>query len=438
MIYLLVALLSIMLIINIKIHNKCFCAPAVIFNISFWFTSIWACAFADDWDLKLHKNTFYTIIGAVVIFSIAALIRKSKYFRSRGLYDRKRGFEVIPNDKIKTWVVILIQIVVLYIYVRRVLAGTDAGGLQRAISLRYSNAIEIRLPLAIRVMILAIKSWGYWFSMQFARNLVYRRKIEMEYIIAITISILSTLLTGSRGDAILMLCSIAIFIMLFEYRMNPGRRHVNIRKAVLTLLIVLFCIWIFPRVGNMLGRTTKMGTMEYIGAYLGAEIKNLDTFLNTNRVPIRIGTKGIACFSSIEGTIGRYLGMKIVKPRILHMHQRVNGIYLGNVYTMLYEPLFDFGYVYCFVIVAILGFVMQGLFERAFMGSESKNVFSLLMFGYCMPILVFSFFAFWFGNQVICTGFLYVLFGWWFIKILYYGIDMTITFIRPSFNSAGR
>lgn len=70
------------------LNNKCFGAPAVVFSFAFLLSSIWACAYANKWELNLHYNTFMVIFFSVLMFSFICVA--TRQFDSIYQMDRSR------------------------------------------------------------------------------------------------------------------------------------------------------------------------------------------------------------------------------------------------------------------------------------------------------------------------------------------------------------
>ncbi len=417
MVYLLIVGLTILLIINFVLHDRCFCAPAVIFNASFLFSSIWAAACASIWDLNLHFNTVATIIGAVVFFSICTLLERNSYIN-----NVQNDEIIIENQTIyryKDILLVVFEVVVLYLYIKSVKDQTGIKTLSKAIYLLYRGKKTMNLPFYFRFLLSSMKMFGFWFSFQFAKQLVINRKIDIIFGLGAFFSAISTTFSGSRGDAILVLISLVIFIILLRYRLHNFGEGAKIKTIVRIIVLGCAILYLFPRMELLLGRKSHLSSFEYVSAYVGAEIKNLDTFIQKYEVPTNDGTWGSTTFYAIESTLGRLMGFDVIESHHLRQFQTSNGYFLGNVYTMLHAPLFDFGYGGLLVVLGVLAFGMQRLFQKSCSADITEAPLCILVYGYCASILCLSFFAWWFG-KVLSTGFVYMIMSVWLLNLFYY------------------
>ncbi|KLD60505.1 hypothetical protein WP50_09840 [Lactiplantibacillus plantarum] len=99
------------------------------------------------------------------------------------------------------------------------------------------------------------------------------------------------------------------------------------------------------KIRGLLGREVgSFSKANYLAIYFGAEIKNLDTFIQAGQFPIRPhGTFGAQTFLEFNRTFGKFFGSNATVILDLPF-QNINGLSLGNVYTTFYAFLYDFGY----------------------------------------------------------------------------------------------
>lgn len=292
-----------------------------------------------------------------------------------------------------------------------------------AIATVYTDGSLLNLPFVARQLISLIKASGYWFSFIVANNYLASKRIPWLQIMPIVNSVVCVSLNGSRGDAACILLSMVAFIILIDYRNNKHNRKIKVKKIILAILTGGIVIWCFPRVGDLLGRTTNIVPSDYVAAYIGAEIKNLDIFLSNTKVPVNSGTWGSHVFQAFQKTLSKYFGFSIRRSSVSFGFNRVNGHFLGNVYTIFFDLLYDFGYVGNFLIIIILAFLNQKIFDCAEKKAIKKSIpITIILYGYMFPLILFSFFSWWFGNSVISTGFVYIVFYWEILNIFFFRI----------------
>lgn len=100
MLYILLITLLILLVISYNISGKEIVSPAFIFVSSFIFCVSWAVAFAKNWDLILHNNTYFVIAGGAFLFTIFAGIMHFiiQHFLRRPKSESKSGIQPISES----------------------------------------------------------------------------------------------------------------------------------------------------------------------------------------------------------------------------------------------------------------------------------------------------------------------------------------------------
>ena len=92
--------------------------------------------------------------------------------------------------------------------------------------------------------------------------------------------------------------------------------------------------------------------MYYLAFYCGAEIKNLDIFLNSTKTKPAIW--GEQTFVNLVKAIGRFFISGFDQYYLINPYQSVNGYYLGNVYTTFKAYIHDFGYIGMIILIIIM------------------------------------------------------------------------------------
>ena len=427
MIYCLLIILCLVFLITIYCEKGRFGAPAVVFAFSFLFSAMWACAYANKWNVTIGSGTFFVVLTGVVCFSIGCLL-----YRFLAMNRLKDSIST-DNDQpyhIENWKIITISVIELVsaiLYARAIQTGAGSNALSEAIFSIYSRQQEANIPLYLRVLLAAMRGSGYWFSYVVVKNYYVTKKIDWLKLIPIFISVVGASLTGSRGTAICVLISVPAFLFVVDYRKNGSKRHLQIKKIAVFIILLAIGLWCFPRILGLLGRTSRTQPTDYIAAYVGAEIYNLDHYITNYSVPMNMGTWGSMTFYSIESTLAKYFGLNVLRPYNAYPYLFSNGLFMGNVYTTFYEWLYDFGYVGCFLGMIVYGFISQHVFEKARRCSDQNHVPMLvLLYGYMFPLIFVSFFAWWIGVYVISTSFVYILLSWWVLNEFCFKLKISI------------
>ena len=94
---------------------------------------------------------------------------------------------------------------------------------------------------------------------------------------------LLSLLNGSRTPLFFMISSGLVYFLLLTFINNKQKSKKFDSKILLKVGIVgVVFLCLFGTFAKMLGRNVKENPVDYLAIYCGAEVKNLDMFLQEN------------------------------------------------------------------------------------------------------------------------------------------------------------
>ncbi|MCR5794289.1 MAG: oligosaccharide repeat unit polymerase [Solobacterium sp.] len=425
MIYLLNAFLILMFFVSFYLNDKDILSPAFLFSTAFLFSSMWAVLYAGRWELGLHMNTFFVIAFGVFEFTaVCALVRY--LMRKRYSSDPMHNFMRQEEREIPVILQVLFLLFTMFIafYTARILtrwAGVrllhfiEAG--KRYDRLKFDSHVTFRLPGWLSTARLIPDAGCYWFMYSMMDDIVLKRKVRPLKVLIVFVCMFNSLLIGSRTNVINLVMAM-IFFGLNAYQKKRGSVNVLTPKTLaLILLIVGFILGTFQLSAVLLQRSTSKSFMDYLAMYLGAEIKNLDLFLQGKRPVSEIW--GSQTFRPLVQSFGKRLGLKDTTYTLTLPYRSVNGFNLGNVYTVFYPFIYDFGYTGFVLCTALMAFLSQMIYEisRRTDGIIGK-VFTLL-YGGAFGAIVFSFFSNKFFENIITIGFAKRVVIWIGFEILF-------------------
>lgn len=393
-------ILIILLFINYNIFDKDIVAPAVIFILTFCVSFFDALLNLKIWDTTISADTIFVITIGAVAFTIISILLKSinkKNVNKNEILTRN----YISISKWKLIVFLIFQLIVIFFiqkYVKE-LAGPYAkdGSLSASISmyqyLTKFTTLKLAFPKLLTYAYILSNSSAFIFGYVSIYNFFYSHKVNYLVILNMLVSMTGSFLTGSRGVAIQVILSIVIIYLLL-YRDNGGEIKLGI--LVKPLLVLVGLLLSFRFFAKLLGRDHSLGLFEYISVYLGAPIKNLDTFLNSS---YQNGNNiwGFNTFSMQWQWINEKFDLGIPKDTINVDMQFLNGHNLGNVFTAYKDYISDFGYLGAILCIVGMALIMGYLYERTKLTEqkESKNAikWSRLLFGYLSVNMAFTFFS---------------------------------------------
>jgi oligosaccharide repeat unit polymerase len=400
-------------------------APAPTFIAGFLFCCTWALVYSDRWDLDLHFNTYFVIAGGCLLFLFVghlvftyynnAFIHSSRDSSSGSVYV---AIECIDIEKWKLFLVVCVQIFAAILTIREIMSA--AGTLNLAEAIHYYNTINkfsedtVQLGHARLIWILWInmQALGFWFGYVFANNLAAKRFSVIPLIIVL-LSMVNCLARGARTNAALMVAVILCYYLILLRKSNPKKlKNMQAGLFIRVTIVVAIFILTFKQVGLLMGRTITSNSMDYVSMYVGAEIKNLDTFLQGKTIMTGLDLWGGQTFMALYGAFKDQLG--ITGKLMLDLpDQYVNGLWLGNVYTTFYPYIYDFGYMGVVVLVAIMSLICHIAYHRAIRAKFTTwPSYSLVLYGYLWCSLVLSFFSNKFYERSFSETFLLIMICW--------------------------
>lgn len=430
---LLIIVLSIFLYIAWLLNNKDVFAPSFIFCASFLFSSVWATAYINTWNLNLRLNTFLVISGGTLLFiTISYFVHLVMYRKNKLQVDKQA--EIISIERWKYLIFIVFEIIVILLVIRSLKNITKiygASDLSNAIFLyRYhsvNGTLKMNFPGYILWLRSAVSAAGYWFAYTFSNKLINKRKIPFLDLVVIILAMVNSSLLGGRNGIVNMIISVCVcsyFILVRNHAFAFKFKFKNILKLVFMATIVLY---LFQFIGELLGRNSvtqsSVSMVDYLAKYCGAPIKNLDIFLSEKNTywTSQNNQTFIYLVHWFGGKFGLFTDYVLDLP-----YQKVNGFNLGNVYSIFYPFIYDYGYFGVIWLTSIMALICQCFYElvKRFYNT-SKNIFYTVTYGYIFSSLIFSFFSNKFYEQHFSYGFFRTIIFWLLFDLFFIRLKIT-------------
>lgn len=250
--------------------------------------------------------------------------------------------------------------------------------------------------MATNLRLFSIASCYIWIYI-FVNNRVLKIKTRNEILLIISfgLGIANSVILGARGEALQLIFALVSVWFFIKRKHNNWKANIKFKQIIVLMAGLLFMLVIFKSTGDLLGRSSVIAVttsaIDEVAKYLGAEIKNLDLFLNEKHSnPVVFGEQ---TFSVLLTWIDEKYGMGWNIKSILTF-RRINGISLGNVYT-LYAPLiYDFGYVGAMIMIVVMAAFSQYLYENVLLTKNSKVINGkIILNSYILFLIAFSFFG---------------------------------------------
>lgn len=428
MIYLLLILLGVLILASLHFNEYDIIAPSVLFTTSITLGVIFAALYANKWELELGNNTFFVVFGGTLIFIIVSLAIKVLFLKKIGFpEDNESTLNNFTVSKWKLYLFIIFEIFVICYTLYSVVVAVDGdfNSITESI-VKYRNInmfsdTRIWLPKILTYSRVIVNASGYWFSYLLVLDLLIKKKVNFSFLIIIMLSMVSSYILGGRNGLINIVVSTVIsYFIVLNYQVGFG---LNLNwKMVLRLLVLLGIVFIsFESLALLIGRSGFSGAsgLDYLAIYIGAPIKNLDLFLQELNSFDKVDQ------SQTFNHIFNWIGRKFNKPELIYSldlpFRTVNNHILGNVYTVFYPYIYDFGYIGVPVLVSIMAVISQTLYEYVKRGIKNSKMplIRSIVYAYLANSLVMSFFSNKFYEQHFNTGFIQTVIIWWLFNLFF-------------------
>ena len=438
MIVILFFIVTVIAIGSYFIFRKRISNPTFLFASGFALQSLIGIFYIKKWQLNLHLNTFLVIALGVTEFFLTCVLINFIVKKAQN----KKGNE-IKNAKltlidIKLWkklVLIAIIAVIGIIYLKSIYKVVLDTGFEshkfKDVIARYDALLKftetgIKIPFIASNLFLFTTACGYFFAYVIANNFLVNKKLDITNAIIFLICIILSTFSGSRTNSIMLLVALFIDYVVLKEKANVGKSPLGKKELSIIGIVMVVLVVTFFSFGKALGRNLDgLNKADYVAEYLGAEVKNLDIFLQTDIAEHRADKPwGSQTFFSLVLTFGEKLHLKNYKPYNLDLPQnRVNQYDLGNVYTTFYQYIYDFGYIGEVVLVFIMAAISELVYEGIKYDSKNKKIILAIAYSNIANCLVFSFFSNKFYENIIAMNFLKNIIFWWVLYLFLVKID---------------
>ena len=414
MICILILALSMMLFISYRIFDKELCSPAILYITPFIAMVVVAFLFQWIWDMKLYFNTVFVILLGTVFFVIGAFIGKRIKLPEMGSkcrIDQGRGIE--------NWKYVLFFIISLVSFGWRYKLVIDYGRahggktISRAL-VYYNNMLKfttnelLHTPRLVSIGNTIGTAAGFIWACDLANQLVRKDKNIIKLILSLSnlvLCIIGSMSSGARGGAVQIISAFAIALLVMLYRKGEWKHRIPLKYILMLCIVFLLTAVGFLGTVTLIGRYKVNAYGRYIANYLGAQLYNLNYYLNENfRTSEIFGQETfrsiIQFFAKIAGVL-TYARYTSDLPSVL-----IGDLSLGNVYTCYYPYIHDFGYMGVMILSLIFGLISMISYRYA-RKSPSDNPINLglVIYGRMSYCLLFSYFSNKFYSIIVSANF---------------------------------
>jgi oligosaccharide repeat unit polymerase len=405
------------------INNRSLVSPSILFCGGMTIASFIAWINQKTWNLELDIRTLLVITLGAVEFILVGYITN---FIFNIIYSRTRTQKMVPYNGIPEYInkrfrsVLLIQLIILCVAIFTIRQTTGISNLMSAIN--YINYIQngfikgqINLPSYFGIILLFNSAAGMMAGYVFLENIIVKRKFDFILFFNLLLGLATPLLTGARGDSIVFLIALTI-LGYFIVKEQNNWNSANTKYVVVGIIGAIVFVFVFEWSASLVGRNMENSNLgEYISTYMGAEIANLNEFIKNRSFPIKGEIFGQQTFVTILPTLSRVFQFTLPDYKLDIPFQILNGHNTGNVATMYYSWLYDFGYMG----IGILTIVVSSVGEVCYKFAKQSNGFRIikLIYSYIGALISLSFFSNRFFEN-LNVNFLYMIILWIVLKYI--------------------
>lgn len=443
MLILLITILVGIVLFEYILFNKEICSPPILFTVPFIIACIIAQINSSTWSFQLNANTFWVILTGILTFFLGAYSMK----RIK-LYNCGKNMSVVDDRDVELWKFILLFLFQAGCYIWKIKCLQDYGisnGLGNDLSktlvlvndtAKFTTDTNISYPKLLSIGWSVCTALGFVWACMLARILILPKK-ERKYLILVIInfavSVCGSLLSGGRGGAIQFIFAfLGVYLILYS-RMHKWKRSVPLKYIVrVGVGIVLAGVGFFSVI-TLIGRYEVHLIWDYLSNYIGAQIYNLDHFLNIDYRNSEIF--GQETFQPLVQYISGNLGIEKWSRYNLDLPSiYANGRSLGNVCTTFYAYIHDFGYIGVVILPFIAGMISQIVYRYAKYSNTTYTLnLGLLIYSNMIYILVFSYFSNKFYELFFTIDMIKKMFLIWIIKFFIYDFKIENSKLKVRF-----
>ncbi len=414
MILILIIALCIFLIASYRVFDRELCTPAVLYIGPFIVMSVVAFLFQWTWNMELQLNTMLVIVTGTLFFLAGAYIGQRIWLKRIGNNCRIEGGMRIDN-----WKYILFFVISLVSFGWRYKLVVDYGRAHGAKTVSralvyYNNMLKfttnelLRTPRLVSIGNTIGTVAGFIWACDFASQLLQKEKNTVKAALSfsnLVLCVIGSMSSGARGGAVQIICAFAVAFLILLYRKGEWKKLIPLKYLLRLSVVAMLTLIGFLGTVTLIGRYKVNAYGRYIANYLGAQLYNLNYYINEDfRSSEIFGQEtfhSIIQFLARLGGISNYARYNSDLPSV-----KIGDLSLGNVYTCYYSYLHDFGYTGVIILSFIFGLISIICYRHARKSPiENPINLGLIIYSRISYCLLFSYFSNKFYSIIVSANF---------------------------------
>lgn len=429
-----------LVLLCVVLSRRVLLTPQFCFVGCFLPQALFALYFVERWEIDFSFETMVVLMGGTGLFfafSAAITVFAQSYrayvFRNYDLAERDVGrgqqkfYQEIRIERWKLIFLLVVQVAVLVLVVYYIMYNYPGSDLFAKIAM-INNANKFG-AVDERILLPPMVRWPRTFCMYscyitayiLIHSKVLKYKQYNKLLAAnILISLVTMLTAGGRMPLVIFIVACAVETYIVWGKANHWRARIRLKAVFMVILIAFIIIFTFQRAAALVGRENDTDVVAYLGGYIVAPIKNLDTYVREGRFGLGSDISKCQTVRNLVDFIGRKFGI----PSWAHQgdlpFRWFHGYTLGNVHTCFYPYLYDGGFPSLVFYVLFQVVFFQIAFQKAVYGKQKRYInIHIIFYSLAVVTLAFSFFGDSFFETVISMNMIQRLVSWWLLSFFF-------------------
>jgi oligosaccharide repeat unit polymerase len=417
MLIVLLIITAIFLVLNFNLSGKDIADPGFLYCLSFFVFEFICFLGTTAYDVVINTETVLVVSFGMLCITCVSLFAHRK----------QKCYQFVPDDgksydlsNIVVAIVIFIQCITIVTFINyifrlyAVCTGAE-GSLSDAINnydqlVKFNttrlDSLNVDIGELYRKTNLVSNSVPYVILFVLINNIYYFKRFNLLQSFSVLLLAIQTVLTGGRSGLFLMFTFVIIELAIISFR-KAFIKGVGLRIFVRITIVVIITGFALILVMKIMGRSLPSNLAEYIFVYFGAPIDNLDNYIARGAPTVHTDVPGEYTFNGIyryfydKGMLNSIGRVTDVLPFV----SSSNGKNEGNVFTMFYFWLIDFGFVGLFPLMLVYSFSYIYVYRSIYKNYQGKFNYSLFIYAYIINSLIMSPFSNRFFEEIITISF---------------------------------
>lgn len=382
-------------LLSFNLFKKDYLSPSFLLICLFLVSSIFGIIGNVKWKVELNVYSLL-VVGAGVLFILLGEIFIRATLRGGRIYviSRKSVKNYHYKISIKLFVVLfLCQIVIFYLYYRRMIAiassiGYSGSGLIQFIRVATVNE-NIKVGTFFSVFLGLIYAVAYVYLYIFINNFPQEDRIRyflknIYLLLPSIILFLTNILSGARNGIIITLSVLGVFVL---DKIRRSEKSFNFAKFfIIGAAAIIGFFFVFSKMGELTGKMNSGNSVDTIYVYAGSSILGFSEWMNN---PTHSSLFGQESFWGIRYLLNKFFPFIECSEEFLPGVTFPNGT-STNIFTGFKSYYADFGFAGTLIVCFFIGLLMSLFYIKTF---KKNNITTTILYGFffsCFAKLLFA------------------------------------------------